>query len=122
MPRNTSSKADQTVPPIFSPRSAPREFEELVEQYAVPRVDFDKAGPKILLVQLRNSWYRGMPADELHEKTCGWWLCSGRRREHAELAVGVAHGIIRCVYRVRTGSWRWTMDGERKRWVGLRAR
>ena len=92
-------------------------LEELVEQYAAPRVEFDKAGPKILLVQLRNSWYRGMPAEELHEKTCGWWLCSGRRREHVELVVGVANGLIRSVYRVRPGSWKWTMDGDRKRWA-----
>ena len=94
---------------------------DLVDRYAAPPAQFDN-GLNVLLVQLRQSWRRGMPADELYERTRGWWVL-GPARERVDVICGVSDGIVRSVYRIGAGTWqsvraengrlRWGCDGTR---------
>ena len=91
---------------------------DLVDRYAAPPAEFDPT-MNVLLVQLRQSWRRGMPADELFERTRGWWVV-GKARERVDVICGVSDGIVRSVYRVSVGTWQSVFgQNARLRWGAM---
>jgi len=88
---------------------------DLHDRYAAPPAQFE-ATLNVLLVQLRQSWRRDMPADQLYERTRGWWVV-GANRERVNVICGASDGIIRSVYRVSPGAWQSVRDEKgRLRW------
>jgi hypothetical protein len=62
-----------------------------------------------LLIKPSRLWYRGMPEDELFEATAVWWKL-GKRRELAQYAFAVVHGVIRGVWHIE--GWRPRQEGD----------
>ncbi|WP_081712062.1 hypothetical protein [Halomonas sp. PBN3] len=52
-----------------------------------------------VLIRISRSWHEGITDEELYEVTRGVWRI-GKRRERVELALAVAGGVVREVYRV----------------------
>jgi hypothetical protein len=65
----------------------------------------------LVILKINRRWAPTMSVDQLYETTRGWWAANPRRMFRAEYAAGVAHGIIRSVYRV--DSWRERVPGDR---------
>jgi hypothetical protein len=64
-----------------------------------------------LLIKIPKLWYPAIPPEDLFEATAGWWAI-GERRNKAEYAMSVNHGVIREVYRIH--SWRKRKEGDRE--------
>jgi uncharacterized protein len=91
------------------------------------------AEPTVLFM-INRAWRRDMSDDEIYSYTRGHWKVGPQVREHARYAFGVAHGLIRGVYRIE--SWfrspqqseegRWGFNGapapEMKRYLGTSVR
>jgi len=68
-----------------------------------------------LLFVINKSWRRDMGDDDVYFYTSGHWLVGGEARAKARYAFGVAHGIVRGVYRI--DSWFPSeQEGEDRRW------
>jgi hypothetical protein len=51
-----------------------------------------------LLLRLNQSWYAGIPADELYEITRAWWVMSAANAQRVVRVLAVAGGIVREAY------------------------
>ena len=68
-----------------------------------------------LFFVINKSWRRDMGEDDVYFYTSGHWLVGASARAKARYAFGVAHGIIRGVYRI--DSWFPSKQkGEERRW------
>lgn len=54
---------------------------------------------KVVLINIRREWYRGIPAEILYERTCRYWYCNPLLHS-AEYAMAICYGVIREVYRI----------------------
>jgi hypothetical protein len=68
-----------------------------------------------LLFVINKSWRRDMGEDDIYFYTRGHWLVGADARAKAKYAFGIAHGIVRGVYRI--DSWFPSeQKGEERRW------
>ena len=87
----------------------------------------------LVMFKIQSKWKPDMNAQEIYASTRGHWVIGDKTREAAKFAFGIAHGIVRGVYRIT--SWspceiegledRWTFSGETatelQHFVGTRA-
>lgn len=66
-----------------------------------------------LLIKIPGLWTPSMNAAELYDATRQWWKLSARRN-NAEYAFAVNHGVIRAVYTIDHSTW--VRDEESGRW------
>jgi uncharacterized protein len=65
----------------------------------------------ILLVSLNKLWTPTLTAEELQERTTGWWKASGVLKKKPAYIMGVHNGVVRSVYKPL--EWRTRREGDR---------
>lgn len=69
----------------------------------------------VIMLKVQNYWRSGMTSDQIRHITEGHWRIGGATRDRAQLAVAVAYGVVRGVFRIAPGSWYHKAD-DPKRW------
>jgi hypothetical protein len=65
----------------------------------------------VVLINIRREWFRGVPPDQLYERTRQYWYCNPERH-HAMYAMAVRTGVI--------GRFTGFAGGTRSTWIGFR--
>jgi uncharacterized protein len=79
----------------------PMSIEEVFIAYDAQKVMIEEPG---IVLNIRQLFYRGMSPEEIYEATRGNWKVGDKKRQLAQYAYAVFHGIIREVYRIEEWS------------------
>lgn len=88
-------------------------IQEITERYDAPQAIITE---KVILINIRKRFYRGMSQDELYESTRKSWKATPLRH-NPQFAFAIYNGIIRQVYEIDRwypsyeGQKRWMFDG-----------
>ena len=71
-----------------------------------------------VIFKVNRLWSKGMDEPAVAEITRGFWKIGVRSRARAQIAIAVASGIVRGVYRIEPGSWHKgnRNTGDKNRW------
>jgi hypothetical protein len=105
------SLSNVVAPPTFRDFGL-RTVEEVIAQYGEP-ADVSQIPHSSVLIKPTRSWYMGMEQDELYEMTRGWWRMSLDRSSKVKYVFSIPRFIIRAVYEVQPGDWRFRVKGDR---------
>lgn len=69
----------------------------------------------VIMLKVQNYWRSGMTNDQIRHITEGNWRIGSATRDNAQLAVAVAYGVVRGVFRITPDSW-YQKPAEPGRW------
>ena len=87
--------------------------ENTIARFAAPPAP-SLTDPVVMFI-INRAWDPAMSRDDVYRVTRGHWVVGAQTRERATYAFGVAHGIVRGVYRIE--NWfRFPITGKPDRW------
>lgn len=105
------SLSNIVAPPTFGDFGL-RSIDDVIAQYGEP-ADASLIPHRSMFIKPTRTWKLGMSADQLYEMTHGWWPLNLSRANKIGYVFAIPKFIIRAVYEVPTGGWRYRQPNER---------